>query len=260
MARLQLTSDLAADFVAIALGHVRREYPNKLDHVLAGAEDARTPSALHPIFYGSLDWHSCVHGYWMLRACCAAFRTSRSRAISSICSTNNLSPKKWPPSAPISARPTPRFRAPLRLGVAFETGRGTQLPRRPALVGGARAASRDLRAEVSRLPAARRLSRARRRSCEHRFWSADGRRLCGNFAGRRLGGAAARDKRAMVWLGRRLSGMGRTERRRFPIARPHRGRVRAPPAPGVRVSLLVRQVPAGRGARRADDAVPTGDE
>jgi hypothetical protein len=66
VARLQLTSDLAADFVAIALGHVRREYPNKLDHVLAGAEDARTPSALHPIFYGSLDWHSCVHGYWML--------------------------------------------------------------------------------------------------------------------------------------------------------------------------------------------------
>jgi hypothetical protein len=65
MAR-RLTSDLAARFADIALGHVRREYPNKLDHVLAGPRDARNPSALHPVFYGSLDWHSCVHGYWML--------------------------------------------------------------------------------------------------------------------------------------------------------------------------------------------------
>lgn len=61
-----LTSDLAARFADIALGHVTREYPNKPDHVLAGPADARTPSELHPVFYGSYDWHSCVHGYWML--------------------------------------------------------------------------------------------------------------------------------------------------------------------------------------------------
>ncbi len=66
MERLSLTPDLAARFATIALGHVRREYPNKPDHVLAGPADAQTPSALHPIFYGSYDWHSCVHGYWML--------------------------------------------------------------------------------------------------------------------------------------------------------------------------------------------------
>ena len=45
--------------------------PSKLDHVLAGPRDARTPSALHPVFYGSFDWHSCVHGYWMLPAAAA---------------------------------------------------------------------------------------------------------------------------------------------------------------------------------------------
>jgi hypothetical protein len=50
------------------LGHVRREYPNKPEHVLAGPGDARTPSVLHPVFYGSYDWHSCVHSYWMLEA------------------------------------------------------------------------------------------------------------------------------------------------------------------------------------------------
>jgi hypothetical protein len=50
----------------IALGHVRREYPHKLDHVLSSDEDALPPHVLHPIFHGSFDWHSCVHGWWML--------------------------------------------------------------------------------------------------------------------------------------------------------------------------------------------------
>ncbi|WP_158816319.1 DUF2891 domain-containing protein [Methylocapsa sp. S129] len=65
-ARSNLTPELAAWFAGVALGHVRQEYPNKPDHVLAGPDDARTPSALHPVFYGSYDWHSCVHSYWML--------------------------------------------------------------------------------------------------------------------------------------------------------------------------------------------------
>ncbi len=61
-----LTADVATRFAAIALDHVTREYPNKLDHVLNGPDDVRGPRALHPVFYGSFDWHSCVHGYWML--------------------------------------------------------------------------------------------------------------------------------------------------------------------------------------------------
>jgi hypothetical protein len=61
-----LTAEIGATFARIALGHVGREYPNKLDHMLDGSEDARTPRALHPIFFGSFDWHSCVHGYWLL--------------------------------------------------------------------------------------------------------------------------------------------------------------------------------------------------
>lgn len=62
----RLTPELASQFARIALGHVTREYPNKLDHVLTGPQDARGPRDLHPIFYGSYDWHSCVHGYWTL--------------------------------------------------------------------------------------------------------------------------------------------------------------------------------------------------
>ena len=64
--RQGLTPEIGARFAGIALGHVTREYPNKLDHILASAGDALAPSALHPVFYGSFDWHSCVHGYWLL--------------------------------------------------------------------------------------------------------------------------------------------------------------------------------------------------
>jgi hypothetical protein len=62
----ELTPQLAARFMRITLGHLGREYPHKLDHVLDGPEDACTPSQLHPIFHGSFDWHSCVHGWWQV--------------------------------------------------------------------------------------------------------------------------------------------------------------------------------------------------
>src|SRR4051812_49957200 len=61
-----LTAATAERFAGIALGHVAREYPHKLDHVLEGPEDVLGPRALHPIFFGSFDWHSCVHGWWLL--------------------------------------------------------------------------------------------------------------------------------------------------------------------------------------------------
>ena len=61
-----LTPELAEHFARVALGHVTREYPNKPGNTLAGPGDNRTPAALYPVFHGSFDWHSCVHGYWLL--------------------------------------------------------------------------------------------------------------------------------------------------------------------------------------------------
>nr|WP_241557146.1 DUF2891 domain-containing protein [Croceibacterium ferulae] len=63
---MTLAPDTAAAFARIALGHVAREYPHKLDHVLADDGDALPPRVLHPAFFGSFDWHSCVHGWWTL--------------------------------------------------------------------------------------------------------------------------------------------------------------------------------------------------
>jgi hypothetical protein len=66
MTDTRLDAALSDRYAAIALGHVEREFPNKLDHVLNEAGDALRPRDLHPVFYGSFDWHSCLHAYWML--------------------------------------------------------------------------------------------------------------------------------------------------------------------------------------------------
>ena len=56
----------ASRFAQLALKCVGKEYPNKLDHVMNDASEVRAPGSLHPAFYGCFDWHSSVHGHWML--------------------------------------------------------------------------------------------------------------------------------------------------------------------------------------------------
>ena len=56
----------ASRFAALAMACLNREYPNKIAHVLGGDADARPPRALTPVFYGCFDWHSSVHGHWLL--------------------------------------------------------------------------------------------------------------------------------------------------------------------------------------------------
>ena len=62
----RLTPETASSFARIALGHVTREFPVKMDHVIGGPDEVRSQRDLHPIFYGSFDWHSCVHSHWLL--------------------------------------------------------------------------------------------------------------------------------------------------------------------------------------------------
>jgi len=63
---LKLTEDRAANLADLALHCIQTEYPNKLSHVLNDGADALTPRELHPAFFGCFDWHSAVHGHWML--------------------------------------------------------------------------------------------------------------------------------------------------------------------------------------------------
>jgi hypothetical protein len=57
---------LAARFARLALHCVTREYPNKIAHTMQSDADALPPRLLTPAFYGCYDWHSAVHGHWLL--------------------------------------------------------------------------------------------------------------------------------------------------------------------------------------------------
>jgi Asp-tRNA(Asn)/Glu-tRNA(Gln) amidotransferase A subunit family amidase len=56
----------ASRFADLALACVHQEYPNKIAHVMSGDFDVGAPRHLTPVFYGCFDWHSAVHGHWLL--------------------------------------------------------------------------------------------------------------------------------------------------------------------------------------------------
>lgn len=62
----QLDAPTARRFAALALACVQQEYPNKISHVLNSPDDIKAPHELTPAFYGCYDWHSSVHGHWLL--------------------------------------------------------------------------------------------------------------------------------------------------------------------------------------------------
>ncbi|MEN3748328.1 DUF2891 domain-containing protein [Sphingomonas sp. HF-S3] len=62
----ELTPELAAGFARLTLGHLEQQWPYKMDLVMNGPHDVRLPIEHHPIFHGSFDWHSCVHGWWQV--------------------------------------------------------------------------------------------------------------------------------------------------------------------------------------------------
>lgn len=62
-----LLDDATAErFARVALDNIVRPYPYKVDHLMADAGDLAAPADLHPVFYGSYDWHSSVHMHWLL--------------------------------------------------------------------------------------------------------------------------------------------------------------------------------------------------
>lgn len=64
--RLVLDVARASHFARLALRCARREYPNNITHSLNDASQVKSPAVLHPAFYGCYDWHSSVHGHWLL--------------------------------------------------------------------------------------------------------------------------------------------------------------------------------------------------
>src|SRR5689334_3779400 len=66
MADSDFDQSQAARFAALALDCVHKPYPNKIAHSLNSDADVKPPRELSPAFYGCYDWHSSVHGHWLL--------------------------------------------------------------------------------------------------------------------------------------------------------------------------------------------------
>src|ERR1041385_6139912 len=56
----------ATRFANLALACVHKEYPNHISHTMNSDADAAPPHKLTPAFFGCFDWHSSVHGHWLL--------------------------------------------------------------------------------------------------------------------------------------------------------------------------------------------------
>jgi hypothetical protein len=64
--QLNINSELAGHFAALALKCIEKEYPNNPSHLMNDETELWSPKIMHPAFYGCFDWHSAVHGHWML--------------------------------------------------------------------------------------------------------------------------------------------------------------------------------------------------
>lgn len=105
---MRLDAELASRMATIALGHVAREYPHKLDHVLEQDADALPPRLLHPIFFGSYDWHSCVHGWWTLLTLKRLFPHMPEAAAIAALADTSFTPEKVGAELAYLSRPSSR--------------------------------------------------------------------------------------------------------------------------------------------------------
>jgi hypothetical protein len=83
----------AARFADLALGCVHKEYPSKIAHVLTSDADVKPPRELTPAFYGCYDWHSSVHGHWLIARLARTFPGAPFAARARAALTESLTPE-----------------------------------------------------------------------------------------------------------------------------------------------------------------------
>ena len=88
-----LSPEAAGRFARLVLDCVQREYPNKIAHVMDGDADAKPPRQLTPAFFGCFDWHSAVHGHWLLARLARTFSGEPFAAEARAVMARSLTPK-----------------------------------------------------------------------------------------------------------------------------------------------------------------------
>ncbi|HEV8120725.1 MAG TPA: DUF2891 domain-containing protein [Candidatus Polarisedimenticolia bacterium] len=99
-----LDAATAGRFAALALACVGREYPSKIAHVMDSDADAQPPRRLTPAFYGCYDWHSAVHGHWLLARLARLYPSAPFAAESRAALGRSLTPEKMAAEAAYLSR------------------------------------------------------------------------------------------------------------------------------------------------------------
>ena len=117
---------------ALALKCLHQEYPNQVSHTLNSDADARPPRELTPAFYGCFDWHSAVHGHWLLVRLLRLFPDAPFAAQARAELGKSLTAANIAGEVSYLRADGPRLvRAPLRAGVAAAAGGGAAPVGRP---------------------------------------------------------------------------------------------------------------------------------
>ena len=117
----------AERFANLALACVHKEYPNKISHSLNSDADVAPPRKLTPAFYGCYDWHSSVHGHWLLARLIRTFPDAHIRARRARSSATKLDARKHRSGSSLPAgRGTRQLRTSLWTGMAAATGCGVE--------------------------------------------------------------------------------------------------------------------------------------
>src|SRR5258708_32758804 len=106
--------DAAERFANLALACVHKEYPNKISHTLNSDTDVAPPRKLTPAFHGCYDWHSSVHGHWLLARLAktfpdASFAAAARATLRQGLAAENIVPEAAYPRAHGSARLEPPY-------------------------------------------------------------------------------------------------------------------------------------------------------
>ena len=164
----ELDAAAAGRFARLALDCVHLEYPNKIAQVMQSDADAKPPRELTPAFYGCYDWHSSVHGHWLLVRLVRLFPDADFVAPARAALAESLTEKNIQAEVEYLRGPgRASLRTPLRTRVAAEAGPGDQGLGRPAGQGmGARtrAARGRVRAALRGLAAETQLPDSQRRA------------------------------------------------------------------------------------------------
>ena len=105
---IEWDAEAAQRFAGLALDCVHKEYPSKIAHVLNSDQDVLPPRTLTPAFFGCYDWHSSVHGHWLLaRLLADRSRTRRSRPRARAALARSLTPEHIAAEVALPRRPGP---------------------------------------------------------------------------------------------------------------------------------------------------------